>query len=84
MNSVGVLRKICILLGPLVSQLMDPIRVLFCRSVVTHLAYSQGASKLLGVNAQGESKLSVVNSRVESKLSGTMIKVSEKVSLPLD
>jgi hypothetical protein len=84
MNSLGVPRKICIILGPLVSQLMDPISVLFHQSVVTHLVNSRGAGKLSGVNARGDGKFSGVNAGAGSKLSGMMRKVSEMVSLPID
>ncbi len=57
MNSQGVPRKISILLGPFVSQLVDPISVLDCWSVGTCLVNSRGAGKLSGVNSQGEGKL---------------------------
>ena len=46
MNSLGVPRKICILLGLFASQLMGLIIVLNSRSVGTHLVNSQGAGKL--------------------------------------
>jgi hypothetical protein len=77
MNSLGVLDP-----SGLVSQLMDPISVLFRRSVVSHLVNSLGAGKLSGVNALGDCKLWGVNSRAGSKLLGMMRKVSENVSLP--
>ena len=95
MNSLGVPRKICILLGLFVPQLVDPIIVLDHQSVGTRLVNSRGAGKLSGVNSlgigklsgvnsRGDGKLSGVNSRAGSKLSGMMRKVSEVVSLPID
>ncbi len=53
MNSLGVPRKICILLGLFVSQLMDPINVLDCRSVghKARLVNSLEADKHSGVNS---------------------------------
>ncbi len=84
MNSLGVPRKICILLGLFVPQLVDPIIVLDHQSVGTRLVNSRGAGKLSGVNSRGIGKLSGVNSRAGSKLSGMMKKFSEMVSLPID
>ena len=76
MNSLGVPRKMCILLGLFVSQLRDPIIVLDYQGVGTRLVNSRGAGKLSGVNSlsQGDWKPSGGNSRAGSKLSGMMRK----------